>query len=154
MLDLNDNPEEKLASAIMLSYDKVNSRVSVTCLFPEPICLKASISYDGEKLPNGDFDIIVLSSMFSADCRFFLRIHSRFSHLAGSDTTLVHKNIASCKHNISYEAKLMSIHGQPKSKPRKILCYIGPKQVSGFCHPRGDWSLNETVFHLRSLSRR
>lgn len=46
-----------------------------------------------------------------------------------SDNTLVHKNIASRKHNICYEAKLLSIFGQSKAKPRKVLCYIGPKQV-------------------------
>lgn len=41
----------------------------------------------------------------------------------------MHKNIASRKHNICYEAKLLSIFGQPKAKSRKVLCYIGPKQV-------------------------
>jgi len=44
---------------------------------------------------------------------------------------LVHKNIASRKHNICYEAKLLSIFGVSKNKPRKVLCYVGPKQVSG-----------------------
>lgn len=62
IFDLNDMPLEKLVGAITLSYDKVNSRVTVQALFPEPICLKAIISFDGQKLPNGDFDIIVLSS--------------------------------------------------------------------------------------------
>jgi len=42
----------------------------------------------------------------------------------------VHKNIASRKHNICYEAKLLSVFGQPKTKPRKVLCYIGPKQIT------------------------
>ncbi|XP_055916662.1 apoptosis-resistant E3 ubiquitin protein ligase 1 isoform X2 [Eupeodes corollae] len=107
--DLHGNPIEKLHHAVSFAYDRVNSRVSVTALFPEPICLRAVISFLEQKLPNGDFDIIVLSS---------------------SDTTLVHKNIASRKHNICYEAKLLSIFGQNKSKPRKVLCYVGPKQVT------------------------
>lgn len=47
----------------------------------------------------------------------------------GSDTTLVHKNIASRKHNICYEAKLLGVCGQPKGKSRRVLCYVGPKQV-------------------------
>lgn len=64
MFDLNDCPADKLASAISLTYDKVNSRVTVTALFPEPICLRASINFRGQKLPNGDFDIIVLSSKY------------------------------------------------------------------------------------------
>lgn len=44
----------------------------------------------------------------------------------------MHKNIASRKHNICYEAKLLSIFGVSKNKPRKVLCYVGPKQVSGY----------------------
>lgn len=57
-------PASKLASAVSLAYDKVNSRVTVTALFPEPMCLKACINFQSQKLPNGDFDIIVLSSKY------------------------------------------------------------------------------------------
>lgn len=53
---------DKLRNAIAFSYDRVNARVAVTALFPEPICIRAVISYLEQKLPNGDFDIIVLSS--------------------------------------------------------------------------------------------
>lgn len=59
---MNDTLDEKLSGAITLSYDKVNARVSVTVLFPEPVCLKAVITFNNQRLPNGDFDIIVLSS--------------------------------------------------------------------------------------------
>lgn len=105
--DLNETIVEKLSDAVVLSYDKVNSRISVTMLFPEPICVHISITFKYRKIPNGDFDVIVLSS---------------------SDTTLVHKNIS--KRNICYEAKLLNVFSQPnKAKPRKVLCYIGPKQV-------------------------
>lgn len=31
-------------------------------LFPEPICVKVSITLKGRRIPNGDFDVIVLSS--------------------------------------------------------------------------------------------
>ena len=62
--DLNGQPLEKLRNAIAFSYDRVNARVAVTALFPEPICIRAVISYLEQKLPNGDFDIIVLSSKF------------------------------------------------------------------------------------------
>lgn len=107
MFDLNEAIVEKLSDAIVLSYDKVNSRISVTMLFPEPVCVHVSITFKGRKIPNGDFDVIVLSS---------------------SDTTLVHKNIS--KRNICYEAKLVNVFSQQtKSKPRKVVCYIGPKQV-------------------------
>lgn len=109
VFDLADRPlGDKWSAAIQLGYDKVNARVTLTVLFPEPLCVRTSISYRGQKLPNGDFDVIVLSS---------------------SDTTLVHKNIASRKHSICYEARLLSVHGQTRSKPRKVLCYVGPKQV-------------------------
>lgn len=109
IFDLNDLICEKYSGAVTLSYDKVNSRINVIVMFPEPICLRARISYEGQQIPNAFFELIVLSSC---------------------DTTLVHKNIASRKHNISYDAKVLSVAGQPKSKPRKVLCYIGPKQVT------------------------
>lgn len=107
--DLNDQLCEKFNSAITLSYDKVNLRINVIALFPEPISLRVRIVYEGQLIPNAFFDLLVLSSC---------------------DTTLVHKNIASRKHNICYDAKLLSVAGQPKSKPRKVLCYIGPKQFT------------------------
>lgn len=101
---------DKWAAAMQLGYDKVNARVTLTVLFPEPLCVRAAVSYRGQKLINGDFDVIVLSS---------------------SDTTLVHKNIASRKHSICYEARLLSVQGQAaRAKPRKVQCYIGPKQVN------------------------
>lgn len=109
IFDLNDQACEKFNSAITLSYDKVNLRINVIALFPEPISLRVRIVYEGQLIPNALFDLLVLSSC---------------------DTTLVHKNIASRKHNICYDAKLLSIAGQPKSKPRKVLCYIGPKQFT------------------------
>ncbi|XP_050076858.1 apoptosis-resistant E3 ubiquitin protein ligase 1 isoform X4 [Anopheles maculipalpis] len=110
IFDLYGNHSDKFGSAVTFSYDKVNARISLTALFPEPVCLRAIVSYEAHPIPNGDFDIIVLSS---------------------SDTTLVHKNIASRKHNICYEAKLFSIYGQQRwTKPRKVLCYVGPKQVT------------------------
>ncbi|XP_310176.3 apoptosis-resistant E3 ubiquitin protein ligase 1 isoform X2 [Anopheles gambiae] len=110
IFDLYGNHSDKFGSAVTFSYDKVNARISLTALFPEPVCLRAVVAYETQPIPNGDFDIIVLSS---------------------SDTTLVHKNIASRKHNICYEAKLFSIYGQQRwTKPRKVLCYVGPKQVT------------------------
>lgn len=108
IFDLNDQLCEKFNSAITLSYDKVNLRINVIALFPEPISLRVRILYEGQLIPNAYFDLIVLSSC---------------------DTTLVHKNIASRKLAI-YDAKLLSISGEAKSKPRKVLCYIGPKQFT------------------------
>lgn len=66
--DLFAKPNEKYSSAITLTYDKVNARIVLTLNFPEPICLRAIVNYKGQRLPNGDFDIIVLSSKY---LRFF-----------------------------------------------------------------------------------
>lgn len=65
IFDLYGQLCEKFLNAITLTYDIVNSRVSVTTLFPEPVCLRAVISFEGQRIPNGDFDIIVLSSKYS-----------------------------------------------------------------------------------------
>lgn len=62
IFDLFGKPNEKYLSAITLTYDKVNARIVLTLNFPEPICLRALVNYKKQRLPNGDFDIIVLSS--------------------------------------------------------------------------------------------
>lgn len=63
LFDLNDvQINDKIRSAVTFSYDKLNARIAVSAQFPEPMCLKACFSYRGQKLPNGEFDIIVLSS--------------------------------------------------------------------------------------------
>lgn len=65
LFDLSDVPiNEKYSGAITFAYDKLNARVAVHILFQEPICLKVSFSHRGQKLPNGEFDIIVLSSEY------------------------------------------------------------------------------------------
>lgn len=47
---------------ILFIKDKVNLRIAVTILFPEPICVRVSITFKGRRIPNGEFDVIVLSS--------------------------------------------------------------------------------------------
>lgn len=76
IFDLNGEPIEKLHHAIAFTYDRANTRVAVTALFPEPVCLRAVISYLEQKLPNGDFDIIVLSGKF---LHILLLRHSHFA---------------------------------------------------------------------------
>ncbi|CAH1986606.1 unnamed protein product [Acanthoscelides obtectus] len=49
--------------------------------------------------------------------------------LSGIDSTLVHKNVASKNHNVCYEAKLVGINGDRLTKPKKVLCYVSPKQL-------------------------
>jgi apoptosis-resistant E3 ubiquitin protein ligase 1 len=108
--DLHDQISEKFNSAMRMNYDKVNQRINVIAIFPEPLAIRVRICYEGTLIPNANFDLVVLSSC---------------------DNTIVHKNIASRKHNICYDAKLLSVAGQQqKSKPRKVLCIIGPKQFT------------------------
>lgn len=110
LFDLADRPlGDKWQAGMQLAYDKANARVALTILLPEPCCIRAVVGYRGQRLPNGEFDIIVLS---------------------GCDTAMVQKTVASRKHSICYEARLMGVHGQTRSKPRKVLCYVGPKQVT------------------------
>lgn len=66
LFDLNDvQINEKMRSAVTFAHDKLNARIAVSAQFPEPICLKAAFSYRGQKLPNGEFDVIVLSSKYT-----------------------------------------------------------------------------------------
>lgn len=65
LFDLSDvQINDKIRSAVTFNYDKLNQRIAVSAQFPEPMCLKACFSYKGQKLPNGEFDIIVLSSKY------------------------------------------------------------------------------------------
>jgi hypothetical protein len=50
--------------------------------------------------------------------------------LTESDAALVHKNVASKNHNICYEARLVSMQGERLSKPKKVFCYVSPKQLT------------------------
>lgn len=39
------------------------------------------------------------------------------------------KNVDSKNHNVSYDAKLICVNGERIMKPKKVLCYVSPKQV-------------------------
>ncbi|KAL1505257.1 hypothetical protein ABEB36_004860 [Hypothenemus hampei] len=100
------NLEEKYS--LVLDYDWGMSRVTVQLKFIKEGCYHATIKYKGTELHNGDFDIIVLNSL---------------------DSTLVQKNVASKNHNICYDAKLIGIRGDRLTKPKRVLCYVSPKQL-------------------------
>ncbi|XP_044254864.1 apoptosis-resistant E3 ubiquitin protein ligase 1 isoform X1 [Tribolium madens] len=91
-----------------LDYDWQSQRISLQLKFLFEGCYHTTIKYKGIELHNGDFDIIVLNSI---------------------DSTLVHKNVASKNHNICYEAKLIGINNERLPKPKKVLCYVSPKQL-------------------------
>ncbi|KAG8230998.1 hypothetical protein J437_LFUL010014 [Ladona fulva] len=96
-------------SKVNLEYDEMTHRISLQVQLPTEGCYHATVSYHGLILNNGDFDIIVLSN---------------------SDASLVHKNVATKNHNIWYEARLISIHGEKLPKPKKVFCYVSPKQLT------------------------
>ncbi|XP_022903432.1 apoptosis-resistant E3 ubiquitin protein ligase 1 isoform X1 [Onthophagus taurus] len=94
--------------SVLIDYDWITQRVTVQFKFLNEGCFHATIRYNGSELNNGDFDIIVLNS---------------------ADSTLVHKNVASKNHNICYEAKLLGLDGEKILKPKRVLCYVSPKQL-------------------------
>ncbi|XP_046387424.1 apoptosis-resistant E3 ubiquitin protein ligase 1 isoform X2 [Ischnura elegans] len=96
-------------SKVNLEYDEMTHRISLQVQLPTEGCYHATVSYHGLILNNGDFDIIVLSN---------------------SDASLVNKNVATKNHNIWYEARLISIHGEKLPKPKKVFCYVSPKQLT------------------------
>ncbi|XP_017771527.1 PREDICTED: apoptosis-resistant E3 ubiquitin protein ligase 1 isoform X2 [Nicrophorus vespilloides] len=104
----NPDVTEEKRYTVSLDYDWQNQRISIQLKFLYEGCFHATIKYNGTELHNGDFDIIVLNSI---------------------DSTLVHKNVASKNHNICYEAKLVGINGDHAFKPKRVLCYVSPKQL-------------------------
>ncbi|KRT81256.1 hypothetical protein AMK59_5638 [Oryctes borbonicus] len=94
--------------SIALDYDWQTRKITVQLKFLYEGCYHAKMRYQGTELNNGDFDIIVLNS---------------------ADSTLVLKNVASKNHNVCYEAKLVGINSERILKPKKVLCYVSPKQL-------------------------
>ena len=43
---------------------------------------------------------------------------------------MVHNNVASKDPNICYAAKLLGMQGEKFSKPKKVVCFISPKQLT------------------------
>lgn len=43
---------------------------------------------------------------------------------------MVHNNVASKDPDICYAAKLLGIQGERFSKPKKVFCFISPKQLT------------------------
>ncbi|XP_033125820.1 apoptosis-resistant E3 ubiquitin protein ligase 1-like isoform X2 [Anneissia japonica] len=75
----------------------------------EPGCFKAVVTYRGQPFSNGEFNIIVLSS----------------DAIERVNKTVSKKNMDSY-----YEAKLLESNGEKLRKPKKVFCYISPKQLT------------------------
>ena len=48
----------------------------------------------------------------------------------GDVARMVHNNVASKDPNICYAAKLLGMQGEKFSKPKKVVCFISPKQLT------------------------
>ncbi|XP_061930085.1 apoptosis-resistant E3 ubiquitin protein ligase 1 isoform X1 [Apis cerana] len=95
--------------SIQFDYDSPNQRIRLKVSFPKGNCYHATVSLRGLQLHNGDFDIIVLESDVAR---------------------MVHNNVASKDPNICYAAKLLGMQGEKFSKPKKVVCFISPKQLT------------------------
>ncbi|KAK6640290.1 hypothetical protein RUM44_011976 [Polyplax serrata] len=100
--------EDSVSCDISLVYDGINKKINVALKFTVEGCYHSSILLNDQKICNGDFDIIVLNS---------------------SDAELIQKNVASKNHEICYEARLLKLQTENLPKPKKVFCYISPKQV-------------------------
>ncbi|KAG8182939.1 hypothetical protein JTE90_010568 [Oedothorax gibbosus] len=83
------------------------SRLVLVLKFPKGGCYHATVSYKGQNIQNGDFHVIILNQ---------------------EESSLVQKNVA--KKNKCYEVRLHSLNGEHFSKPKKVYCYISPKQLT------------------------
>ncbi|XP_014226475.1 apoptosis-resistant E3 ubiquitin protein ligase 1 isoform X1 [Trichogramma pretiosum] len=92
-----------------LEYDAPNQRIRLRVSFDKGGCYHATVSLNGTQLHNGEFDIIVLESAVSR---------------------AVQNNVASKDPTICYAAKLLGIQGERYSKPKKVFCFISPKQLT------------------------
>ncbi|XP_034174237.1 apoptosis-resistant E3 ubiquitin protein ligase 1 isoform X1 [Osmia lignaria lignaria] len=95
--------------SIQLDYGSPIQRIRLKVSFPKGGCYHATVSLAGLQLHNGDFDIIVLESDVAR---------------------MVHHNVASKDPDICYAAKLLGMQGEKFSKPKKVFCFISPKQLT------------------------
>lgn len=122
--------------SIQFDYDSPNQRIRLKVSFPKGNCYHATVSLRGLQLHNGDFDIIVLESTrdtfllnFSRRRSFIFIIFIIFVSV-GDVARMVHNNVASKDPNICYAAKLLGMQGEKFSKPKKVVCFISPKQLT------------------------
>ncbi|GFS85021.1 apoptosis-resistant E3 ubiquitin protein ligase 1 [Trichonephila clavipes] len=80
------------------------SRLVLVLKFPREGCYRATVSYKGQTIQNGDFHVIILNQ---------------------EESFMVQKNVA--KKNKCYEVKLLALNGERYQKPKKVYCYISPK---------------------------
>ncbi|XP_045619348.1 apoptosis-resistant E3 ubiquitin protein ligase 1 isoform X1 [Procambarus clarkii] len=91
----------------IIVYDHTSRRISIQVTLQRPGCYRAHLTYCDTTLTNGNFDIIVLTS---------------------EDALRVQKTVMRRAHE-GYEARLLTQNGSLLSKPKKVYCYVTPKQL-------------------------
>lgn len=66
--DLSGAVDPQLSSSASIHYDSVNRRVTLTLLFEQTACLRCCVTYNGQQLIAGEFDVIVLSGKLISFC--------------------------------------------------------------------------------------
>jgi hypothetical protein len=85
------------------------SRIALVLKLQSEGVYRATVSYRGSLLKNGDFNIIVLNN---------------------NDSALVQKHTHKKNHNSTFSAKLLSANNDRFNKPKKVFCFISPKQLT------------------------
>ncbi|XP_035826963.1 apoptosis-resistant E3 ubiquitin protein ligase 1 isoform X2 [Aplysia californica] len=100
---------ERYSPTTQIVYNTLEKKLVMHIKMDKEGCYQATVSYGDVKLKNGEFDILVLSV---------------------SELSKVHKNVAKRKHNLWYEARLLTQNGETLDKPKKVYVYVSPKQLT------------------------
>lgn len=107
---VEDGKEDvEISSSVAFVYDRESRRLQLPLNLNKEGCYRATVSFNGVTLKNGDFDVIVLNE---------------------SDSAQVQKNVAKQNHNMYYKARLLSCNGEVLAKPKKVFCYLSPRQLT------------------------
>ncbi|PIK52514.1 putative apoptosis-resistant E3 ubiquitin protein ligase 1 [Apostichopus japonicus] len=86
-----------------------NNYITLTMNVKRPGCYQASITYQGEPIRNGNFTLLVLSE---------------------PDAEKVTKCIEKKNGDAHFECMLLACKHEKLRKPKKVVCYISPKQLT------------------------
>ena len=96
-------------SAFYWEVQPKHSRIALVLKLDIEGLYSAIVSYRGSALKNGEFNIIVLNS---------------------SESALVHKHSSKKSQTSGFNAKLLSVNNERMNKPKKVFCFVSPKQLT------------------------
>ncbi|CAG5115250.1 unnamed protein product, partial [Candidula unifasciata] len=100
---------ERYTPTTQIIYNTQDKKLVMYIKIDKEGCYQAIVSYGDIKLRNGEFDILVLNVL---------------------ELNKVQKNVSKQKHNLWYEARLLTQNGEKLDKPKKVYLYISPKQMT------------------------